>query len=388
MFAAPFEGGLMSVDRRSFLAALGAGAAGVAVFPGIGERHGSLLAAADLRPRPALEGLIRLDRNENPAGPFPSARRALAEAVIEAGRYPYGAESELATAIARFHGVQREQVVLGCGSGEILRLCTDRFTSQTRPLVAAHPTFETPGSFATQLERPVTRVPVTRNLELDLDAMAEASHGAGLVFLCNPNNPTGTVHGAEPVRSFLARVGRASPETMILVDEAYHEYVGDPTYASMVPETRDRRVIVSRTFSKVFGMAGMRVGYAIAAPETARILAQWRLTAGINQLAAAAARASLDDLEATRAEQDRNGSVRASVTRWFEERGFRGSASGTNFVFVDIGRDVQRVIADCFASGVAVGRPFPPLTTHLRVSIGTREEMDVALEVIGRVLQA
>lgn len=372
------------VDRRRFLATLGAGAAGTAVLPNL--RSAS---AADLAHRVDVlqdASLIRLDKNENPAGPFASARAAIDKAMAEAGRYPGATNASLTEAIARKHGVPATNVVVGSGSSEILRLCTERFTSAQRALVCAHPTFEDPAFIARRLGHRVVTVPVTRSLGLDLDAMAAASRGAGLVFLCNPNNPTSTVHGAAAVRAFIARVRRESPDTMILVDEAYHEYVADSSYATMVPETRDRHVIVARTFSKVYGMAGLRVGYAVAAAETATTLAQWRLDAGVSQLSLSAAMAALDDDAALRAEQQRNASVRDTVTKWFASRGFTGPASHTNFVFVDIKRDVQPVIAASLAQGVVVGRPFPPLRTHLRLSIGTQAEMDRALAVLARAL--
>lgn len=371
----------MSVNRRGFLASIGAGAAGTALLPGL-----DVAWAASPGVARQDTGLVRLDKNENPAGPFPSARRAIAEAMSEAGRYPGNAAAALTQAVARSHGIASDRVVLGCGSSEILKVCTEKFTSPQRALVSARPTFEDPAFIAERLGHRVAQVPVTGTLGLDLDAMARAARGAGLVFLCNPNNPTSTVHGAEAVRSFIARVRRESPETYILVDEAYHEYVADPSYATMIPETRDEHVIVSRTFSKVFGMAGLRVGYAVASGQTAATLAAWRLDASVNQLAIAAARASLDDSAAVAAERQRNSEVRTLVTRWFAERGFTGPQSHTNFVFVNIRRDVRPVIAGCLAERVAVGRPFPPLETHLRVSVGTEAETRRALDVLGRVL--
>jgi len=373
----------VTVDRRRFLSSVGAGAASFAAFPAV---EGWRSDAERVLAQPQSPPLIRLDKNENPAGPFPSARRAIMDAMAEAGRYPGNAAAGLTAALAKAHGVAENQIVLGCGSTEILRLCTERFTTATRGLVAAHPTFEDPAFIAGRLGRPVAAVPVTRSLVLDLDAMATAARGAGLVFLCNPNNPTSTVHGAAAVRDFIARVRRTSRDTMILVDEAYHEYVDDPAYATMMREIRDPHVIVSRTFSKVYGMAGVRVGYAVAAPDTARVLSEWKLDSAVNQFAVAGALASLRDTAATQAEQRRNREVRARVTQWFTGRGFTVAPSQTNFVFADIKRDVRPVIASCLNRGVAVGRPFPPLETHLRLSIGTQGEIDRALAVLATVL--
>jgi histidinol-phosphate aminotransferase len=369
------------ISRRNFLA-LSATAAIAPVF----DRHGVLLAHVPRIPRPVADGLVRLDKNENPSGPFASARKAIEAAMIDAGRYPGTNEAVLVDAIARLHGVKTEQVVMGAGSSEILKLCTERFTAVGRPLVGAQPTFESPAALAAQLKRPVVNVPLTRTLHIDLDRMAAASRGAGLVFLCNPNNPTSTVHSAAAVRAFIARVRRESPATMILVDEAYHEYVEDPAYQTMVPDTKDPKIIVSRTFSKVYGMAGLRVGYAIAAAETAALLRPWRVESAVNQFGIAGALASLEDSTALKAEVARNRDVRAIATKWFVDRGYTVAKSDSNFVFADIKRPVQSVISACFEKGVAVGRPFPPLNTHLRLSIGLQPEVEKALEVLKGVL--
>ncbi|MBX9929380.1 MAG: aminotransferase class I/II-fold pyridoxal phosphate-dependent enzyme [Gemmatimonadaceae bacterium] len=378
----------MTVQRRDFLRALGVGTAGVLLAPRFSAR-GAEAATLERSATRSFAGLIRLDSNENPIGPFPGALDAIRAQFGEANRYPDDAEDVLVAAIAAQHGVRPEQVILGCGSGELLQLCAQRFTAPTRGLVSASPTFETPARFAKMLGHPVTEVRVTGALQLDLDAMAVAARGAGLVFLCNPNNPTGTVHGAAAVRDFIARVHRESSETMLLVDEAYHEYVDAAGYSSYIPEVKDdAHVIVSRTFSKVFGLAGLRVGYAIAAPATARALAPWRVGSGVNQLAAVAALASLSDTARIRAEQERNRTVKRWTREQFERMGYAVGASDANFLMVDIKRDIRAVRAACRAQGVAVGRPFPPLDTHLRLTIGTADEMERAMQVLGGALKA
>jgi histidinol-phosphate aminotransferase len=217
--------------------------------------------------------------------------------------------------------------------------------------------------------------------------MADKAGGSGLVFFCNPNNPTATVHGDAAVRDFVARVRRASPATVILIDEAYHEYVDDPSYATAVPMVMgDPNIIVSRTFSKVYGMAGLRAGYAIAHRDTARRLQPWRIGSGVNVLALAAATASIVDKEHMALEQKRNREAKAFTRAWFEKAGFQVGASDTNFLMIDIRRDMRPVRDACRKEGIAVGRPFPPLHTHLRISIGTMDEMKKATEVLRRVL--
>lgn len=376
----------MPLSRRAFVRVLGAGGAGTLLAPAFAARG---LEAARAEPGLRLPpDLIRLDSNENPVGPSPAALAALQAMLGEASRYPDDPAEELRTALAKALGTAPETVVLGCGSADILRIAVDAFTAANRPLVTAAPTFEQTATFATERGRPVTAVPVDRELRLDLDAMARASRGAGLVFLCNPNNPTGTVHGGDSIQEFIRTVHAASPQTVILVDEAYHEYVGDPAYRTMLPLAKENpRVVVTRTFSKVFGMAGLRAGYAVSTKETAETLNRFRLPNSVNVLAAAAAQASLSDSRAVAREVARNREAREFTRRLFEEFGCTVGPSEANFILADIRRDVPKFRAACRERGVAVGRPFPPLTTHLRVSIGTMPEMQRAAEVFRTLLR-
>ena len=379
----------MPLSRRTFVSALGLGGVGLMSPPLLSGRgsEGRLAAWARDANTPERAGLIRLDSNENPNGPGARALDALQAMLSEANRYPDAAEETLATAIARAHGVSPANVVLGAGSGEILRMCVEAFTSPARHLLSAAPTFEPPAVFARLLGRPVVEVPVDSALRLDLDAMAAQSVGAGLVFFCNPNNPTATVHGEMAVKSFIGRIRRTSPETVILVDEAYHEYVDDRTYATSIPmAVADQNVIVSRTFSKVFGMAGLRAGYAIAHADTARRLQGWRIGSGTSILALATATATVSDHAHIVDEQRKNREAKAYTRAFFEGAGYTVGPSDTNFLMIDLRRDPQPVRVACRANGIAVGRPFPPLDTWLRVSIGTMDEMRQASEVLRKVL--
>lgn len=382
----------MAVSRRHFLSTLGLGGAGLLTAPSLGAaalgargREGAAWIEASAFGTQA--GRLRLDSNENPNGPSRRALAALQAMVAEANRYPDAHEEALAQAIARAHGVARANVVIGNGSSETLRQCVQRFTSPQAGLVTASPSFELPADVCEMLGHPVARVPVDARLALDLDAMAARSVGAGLVFFCNPNNPTATVHGEAAVRGFIAQVHRTSPATTILVDEAYHEYVDDPAYRTAVPiALEDPRVVVVRTFSKVHGIAGLRAGYAIAHAETARRLEAYRLGASVNALAAVAAAASVGDAAHIAEEQRRNREARAVTRAFFEGAGYTVGPSDTNFLMIDLRRDPQPIREACARNGVAVGRPFPPLTNWLRVSIGTRAEMERACEVFRRVL--
>ena len=383
----------MPVSRRSFLVTLGASGAGVLASPYITWRgHESLLAQgvsarrADrlLASRP---GMTRLDSNENPNGPGERVYSIIRAHLNESNRYPVKSEDDLIAAIAKVHGVKPENVILGCGSGELLRAAVNGFTSKERALVSPEPTFEAPANWAKFIGVPVIAPKVTSTLHSDLDAMVDGARGAGLVFFCNPNNPTATVHGKDAVAGFVNRVNTISPETTILIDEAYHEYVDDPSYATAIPLAMSNpRVVVSRTFSKVFGMAGLRVGYVIGQPATLAKISPWMLGSNINQLALVAAAATVGDTAHIAAEQKKNRAARAYTRKFFEDLGYTVPQCEANFMLVDIKRDAKEFKLACVEKLVAVGRQFPTLPNHTRVSIGTMEEMKKATRVFKATL--
>jgi histidinol-phosphate aminotransferase len=386
------------ITRRSFVMTLGAGGAGaLAASTFVSARGREALAgargaglhavAAPRAPAAAGAALIRLDSNENPNGPGKAALAAIQGALPEANRYPDMPESDLRDAVARHHGLPPECVLMGCGSTEVLRMVVQAFTSASRPLITAAPTFEDPAVYAQEIGAPVVAVPVGADLRLDLAAMAAQSAGAGLIYFCNPNNPTATVHPLRAVEEFVANVLKASPQTTILVDEAYHEYVEDPGYATAIPLARKQpRVIVSRTFSKVHGMAGLRIGYAAGDTATLVELARHKLASGVNGLGAAAAMASLGDPDHVASERQLNREAREFTRRSFEAAGYKVFPSETNFMMVDIRRDARAFKVACKQRGVSVGRPFPPLTSYTRISLGTMDEMRRAVEVFRDVL--
>jgi histidinol-phosphate aminotransferase len=381
----------MAISRRAFVGTLAWGGAAVVSGTAISARGRESLAgdwgrdeaAGQLTP---VAG-IRLDSNENPNGPAPAALDAIRSAFGEASRYPRSPASQLTTTLARLHGVQEDNIVAGAGSGEILRMAVYGFTSPTRPLVQGLPTFEDPGRYAELIGTPVRAIPVDRQLRLDLDGMVSQVEGAGLVFLCNPNNPTATVHPAKAVADFVARVNKVSPATVVLVDEAYHHFVEDPGYQSAIPLAMENpRVIVCRTFSKIYGMAGLRIGYAVGQAEPMRSLRRHRLGNSVNVLGAAAAIASLPLTAHVDREKQRNHDARELTRKAFASWGYQVGPSEANFVMVDIRRDGAEFQKACRASGILVGRVFPPLTTHARISIGTDAEMRQAIDVFRKVL--
>ena len=380
----------MPLTRRDFLQGLGTGSAGLAIRPALGARGLEDAPAFEgLAPRARSTGPIQLDRNENPNGPGRHVLDAIRAAFGDASRYPDDPEEALRQAIARAHGVEPDWVLLGCGSTETLRVAVLAFCRADRPLVTAAPTFEEPVRMATALKVPVTEVPVDKAMRLDLDAMAGAAgqHSAGLVFCCNPNNPTATVHGAAAIRDFLARTHSASPETTVLVDEAYHDFVEDSSYATAIPLVKDDpRVVISRTFSKVYGLAGFRIGFAIARPETITAMRPWRVGNGVNLGAAAGAVAAMSAPEHIRNELRIARAAKAFTRRFFEGLGYRVEPSETNFVMVDIRRDSKQFKDACLARGVMVGRQFPQFKTHSRISIGSLDEMQRATRIFRDIL--
>jgi histidinol-phosphate aminotransferase len=312
---------------------------------------------------------------------------ALLASIGDAPRYPSSSVQQLIERLAAHHSVTAECIVPGSGSGDILRMAVYACVSPGKPLVTAAPSFEDPPRYAELAGAQVIAVPVTKDLHLDLPAMAERAKGAGLVFLCNPNNPTGTVHGSAAITDFVERVQRVSPDTTVLIDEAYHHYVEDPAYATAVPLALQRRnVVVTRTFSKLYGMAGLRLGYAIGRAETIAALRRQRLANSVNALVAPAAIAALGDERLQPIERTRNHEAREFTRQALASIGYPSSASEANFIMVDIRRDVREFNRACADRGVLIGRPFPPLLTHARISIGTMKEMTAAVEVFKSIL--
>lgn len=397
---------MATLSRRVFVQSVGAGSVGALAMPWIMGRgqeafaaelaRGRRLSAAGriesseamaVRLRRNAGTAIRLDSNENPNGPGETALNAIQSMFGEASRYPDNPAEELRAAIAKHHRVQDENVILGCGSTEILRMACYTYLGAKRPLVTSEPCYEDPSVHAQKLGAPIRAVPVDATLHLDLGGMAAASRGAGLVYLCNPVNPTATVHGADAVRGFVTRVLREEPAPEILIDEAYHHYVEDPKYATAIPIALDEpRVIVARTFSKIYGMAGLRVGYAVAHRDTIARLEHERLSSNVNVFAATAAIASLANQAHLPGEQRANHDAKEYTRQFFEKAGYRVIPSETNFMMVDVRRDVQAFQAACRERGLLVGRPFPPLKTMARISMGTMDEMRQATDIIKHVL--
>ena len=384
----------MSVSRRGFLAGRVLGSSGAFIAARGMEAHLAEAmqggGAGSLVPPGVAE--IRISSNENPLGPGKAVLDAMLRKFPEAGRYPFNStpgEAALMAAVAGKFNVKPENIVLGAGSQEILKSAVRAFTTPARGLVTGSPSFENCPGIARRLGHPVAEIKVDSAFRLDLEPMIAASKGAGLVFFNNPNNPTATVHGAKTVADFVARVRQTSPDTVILIDEAYHDYVTDPSYQSAVPLALETpNVFVARTLSKAYGMAGMRIGYAIGRADTLKRLAALKMPYNVSVFGIAAAIAALNDPRHIDEERERNTNVRAFTIKALDDLGCKSSESQGNFLFVDVGRPAKDFRDACAKQGVIIGRDFPPFEkTHVRISIGTMDEMQKATAVFRSVLR-
>src|SRR6187549_4014694 len=380
------------LTRRTFVQTVGTGVAG---YIGARGRENSVWSVLE----PALEavapGMLCLSSNETPLGPGATVLEGIKAAFGPTGARPGRYDSTggaLIEAIAKKQGVKPENIVLGCGSTQILRSCTHLFTAKDKALVGTIPTYEECAGYAEMMGHPVRPVALDANFKIDLDKFADASKGAGLVFYCNPNNPTATYVGARATREFLAKLAKDSPDTYVLVDEAYYDYVTDPDHDTHIPVAIDNpHVIVARTFSKAYGMAGLRMGYGVGHADTIRKLREWDAgsgTSSLNVLAMNAGIAAINqDAAFISAERARNKDVRDFTMKWFADRGMKPTDSQANFMFVNIGRPVKDFRDACRAKGVLVARDFPPFEkTHCRLSFGTMDEMKKAVAVFGEIL--
>jgi histidinol-phosphate aminotransferase len=368
----------MPLSRRRFLelstVAVGATAASsLLTLPDV--------AMAQPRRRVKVTGEILLNSNENAYGAFPAVRQAMADAIVITNRYPDYEFGALWQALADKHRVKTEEITLGCGSTDILRMAAEAFCSRTKPLIMASPSFEALGMYAARNGTEVIKVPLRADFAHDLEAMlARAKPGAGLVYVCNPNNPTGSITPRKQIEQFVRDLPEA---TYVLIDEAYHDFVTAPAdYASFIDQrVENPRIVVARTFSKIYGMAGLRLGYAIAARETIEKLSASQVFDNPNCIAARAGAVALADKSGLgeairRAIQDRE-----EFNRQAARRKIAAIPSHTNFVMLDAQRPTRAVIDHFRARNIRIGRPFPPYATHVRISLGTPAEMKQFWEV-------
>ena len=318
---------------------------------------------------------IRLDMNINPYGPSPRVLEVIRANLDLVNRYLDDDYHLLSERIADFHKVKSNEVTLGSGSREVLRMAVDAFLTRGKTLVLASPTFEPMINLARQAGADVKAVPINRRYAHDLEAMLQRVNAStSLVYICNPNNPTGSLTPRKDLEAFLEKL----PSTVaVVIDEAYHEYVGPTSdYKSFIDHPiDDKRVIVVRTFSKIYGMAGLRLGYAISSAEVSRKLSLTQLERAVNIVAARSAAAALDDSEYILFSSRRNANERQEYYNQTNARMLRQVDSLTNFVFTKTGRPSSQVIEHFERNGITLGPVVPEMDRYVRVAIGTKENM-------------
>lgn len=364
-------------SRRDFSRIFAQSLAAAIVAPTLSNPN--TLDAPQSNPMPL--GPILLNFNENPYGPSPKARAALADCGPISNRYPDAAYRLLTNMLAQKYQVKPENIILGCGSTEILRAADDAFLDPSRNVVAAAPTFEAVLDYARVLHSNSVLIPLTSDHRHDLPKMAAAcTSKTGVAYVCNPNNPTGTIVTHDEFAAFVQAV---PPTTLIVVDEAYFDFVDDPRYSSaleFIPAHPN--VVVARTFSKIYGMAGMRLGYAIGAKEPIASLAAELLQDNGNAAVLQAALASLADdehVDTCRAQLNFTRKLLCSELT-ADSRPFIPSQA--NFVMLDLGTDVKPIIEQFRARNIFVGRQFPAMPNFLRVTIGTNPETEAFLNAL------
>jgi len=378
----------MPLSRRNLLRNIGAGAIVGAAAPAL---RGFPLApateaalwgnSAPAQPARAAGSVlvepILLYRNENPYGPSEKVLAVLRESAAAGNRYPRTEYDTLLDKLAALHQVKREQIVLGCGSGEILCMAAMTFLKPGKKLVEAAPTFPALGKLAQTAGIEVADVQLNTRYEHDLPAMLDrVSPSTGLVYIVNPNNPTATLTPRKDVEAFIAKLPAG---VTVLIDEAYHHFVSPGAdYQSFLDRPiGDPRVIVARTFSKIFGLAGMRIGYAVATPEVAKRLAAGFPGWSVSVVSARAASAALDDVDYVRLGIQRNAADRQEFLTQANARALHPIDSQTNFVMMNPQRPPDDVIDHLKKRNILIGPKYPALDKYVRVSLGLPGEMKI-----------
>src|SRR6266571_5124418 len=370
----------MSISRRKFAQLLSAGAAAAVVRPPFSFAKPTQSVATSST---AGGNIVRLSANENPYGPSPKAFQAITDSFGLACRYPDEHNNMLIDKLAKLNGVNHDEILLGDGSGEILKLCAETFTGpQNGKLVAADPTFEAILNNASANGAEVVKVPLTSDFAHDLPKMLAAAK-AGLIYVCNPNNPTASITPKDELRDFISKT---PPETMLLVDEAYFHFADSPNYESVIPLVKDHpNLIVARTFSKIYGMAGLRCGYCVAQKQTIDRMRSNQMWDSVNIMALAAATASLDDPDHVPNGQRLNSEAKTFTIGELDKLGYETIPSQANFIMFDCKRPVLPLIQAMKQQNVHVGRLFPALPNHMRVTIGKKSEMETFVSAFRQV---
>ena len=356
-----------SLSRRTFFGMAAAAAAATAV-PILTEPQ---LAYAQRRriARDLPPGAVRIDANENPLGPCSGACATMTSLLPEGGRYDFELTQKLVDTFASMEGLKSEYILAYAGSSEPLHYTVLAFTSKDRSLVVADPSYEAPMYAAKYSGANIVKVPLAKDYSHDAKAMVAADPNAGVLYICNPNNPTGTITKREDIEYALANKPKGS---ILLVDEAYIHFSDAAPSLDLVKADKD--LIVLRTFSKIYGMAGLRCGLAIGRPDLLAEIQEY----GMNSmpiLAVAAATSSLQVPELVPERRKINTDIRTDTFSWLAANNYKFIPSQTNCFMVDTGRPGKEVIAAMAAKNVYIGRVWPVWPTYVRITVGTRSEM-------------
>ncbi len=319
--------------------------------------------------------MVKLSSNENPYGPSEAVMKAMTGAWKYANRYGYP-DGGITEAIAAHHNVSPDQVLLGSGSAEVLKAADDAFLPGHLKVVGVEPTFEVVYRFATNSRAEAITVPLQEDHTVDMKEIIRVTRlnarDVGLIYVCNPNNPTGNIVHKEAIKLLLDSIPEDIP---VLIDEAYHHFVDNPDYESSLKYVlQGRKVIVTRTFSKIAALAGMRLGYGIAPKE---VVDQMRrvIYGSVNAVVKYGGVAALQDTAYEAKMKQLNGQVRERTTAQLRALGYEIIPSDANFFMVNVRRDVTPVREEFRKRGILVGRKFPPMDTWLRVTVGSDEDM-------------
>jgi histidinol-phosphate aminotransferase len=369
------------LTRRAFAGRLGLAAAFSGALP---EAIYAQRAALNFK---TPKDTVWINANENPAGPPQASIKAMIDVLPTSGRYHYQEFPDFYAALAHSEDLEPEQILAGSGSTESLHAAVEAFTSPTRPLITIAPTYEAPPEVTRASGHPVITTPLTDRYTADVRKLVAEADGAGggLIYLCNPNNPTSTV---TPKADIAWMISNLPPNTIALFDEAYIHFAETPDMESALTYVRQGKdVVVTRTFSKIYGMAGLRAGFAAAKPELIRRMAPFRNNV-ISIVTAHAVLAAIADKNLVPARKATLAKTRAELCAWLKGHGYNFIEPQANFVMIDVRRDTRQFGREMAENGVAVGRPFPPLDHMLRVSIGTDQDMAKFREVFARVYRA
>ena len=374
-----------SLNRRQWLKATGAAFAGLALAPRITLRaEPAAVEPATKLPAPVPAGPVQLCWNENPFGPSPLAIAAMAREVPRVHRYPFNLTPELVKRLAAKEGVSPDHIVPGVGSGDILETYGVYLGRQGGEVITASPGYMQMTDAMQRMGSRVVAVPLNDRLEYDLDTMAaKLTPNTKAVYICNPNNPSGTIVEPARLRAFAIEVAKKVP---VFIDEAYLQCSDNFAANTMVGLVREgHNVTVARTFSKLYGLAGQRMGYGIMAPEQAKGLREF-MTGSVNLLGVVGALASLDDPDYVEATRRKIKAGRDALIAVLKEHGRKYAEPQGNFVFFHTGIPITEFSKRMLAENVIVARAFAPLTDWCRISIGSPAEMAVCQAALRKVL--